>query len=108
MALILLLVNITHQDDSSTKTAAYEDNFTERREITQLKKWWDALCELGPIFGYHTEGSKIWFIVKGNQQHAVVTLQETKVKITTRCQRHLGAVSNSTYINVNVHKFKTK
>ena len=28
--LILLLVNITHQDDSSTKTAAYEDNFTQQ------------------------------------------------------------------------------
>ena len=37
--LILMIVNITHQDDSSTKTAAYADEFTAACKITQLKKW---------------------------------------------------------------------
>ena len=33
--LILMLVDITHQDDLSTKTAAYADDFTAADKITQ-------------------------------------------------------------------------
>ena len=36
--LILMLVNITHQDDSSTKTATYADDFTAAGKITQIGK----------------------------------------------------------------------
>ena len=34
----LMLVDITHHGDSSTKTAAYTDDFTAAGKITQLKK----------------------------------------------------------------------
>ena len=37
--LILLIVDISHQDDSSTKTAAYADDLTAAGKITQLRKW---------------------------------------------------------------------
>ena len=50
--LILMIVDISHQDDSSTKTAAYADDLTAGK-ITQLKKWWDTLSQLGPKFGYY-------------------------------------------------------
>ena len=36
--LILMVVDITHQDDSSTKTAAYVDDFTAANKMNQLKK----------------------------------------------------------------------
>ena len=36
--LILMIVDITHQNDSSTKTAAYADDFKAAGKITQLKK----------------------------------------------------------------------
>ena len=36
--LILMIVDITHQDNSSTKTAVYTDDFTAVGKITQLKK----------------------------------------------------------------------
>ena len=36
--LILMIVDITCQDDSSTKTAAYADDFTTAGKIIQLKK----------------------------------------------------------------------
>ena len=45
-----MIINITHEDDSSMKTAAYADDFTAVGKITQLKKWWDMLCQLGPNF----------------------------------------------------------
>ena len=50
--LILMIIDITHQDDSYTKTAADDG------KIIQLKKWWDALCQLSPKFGYYPEGVK--------------------------------------------------
>ena len=48
--LILILVDITHQDDSSAKRAADfkdTDGFTATGKITQLKERWDTLCMLG-------------------------------------------------------------
>ena len=62
--LILMIVDITYQDDSSTKTAAYADDFTTAGKITQLKKWWDTICQLGPKSGYYPESEKSWLIIK--------------------------------------------
>ena len=94
--LILMIVDIKHQDDSSTKTAAYADDFTAAGKITQLKKWWDTLCHLGPKFGYYPEGGKSWLIIKGYQKYAADIFRETSIKITTDGQQHLGAVIGST------------
>ena len=91
-----MIVDITHQDDSSTKTAAYADDFTTSGKITQLKKWWDTLCHLGPKFGYYPGGGKPWLIIKRNQQYAADIFRGTNIKITTDSQRHLGAVIRST------------
>ena len=63
--LIFIIVNITHQDDSSTKTAGYTNDFKAADKITQLKKWWDTLCQLGPKFDYYPKGGKSWLIIKG-------------------------------------------
>ena len=93
--LILMIVDISHQDDSSTKTAAYADDLTAGK-ITQLKKWWDTLCQLGPKFGYYPEGGKSWLVIKGNQQYAEDILPGTSIKFTTDGQRYLGAVIGST------------
>ena len=57
--LIPMIVNITHQDDSSTKTAVYADDFTAAGNTTQLRKEWDTLCHLGPKFGYYPERWKV-------------------------------------------------
>ena len=55
-----MIVDIVRQDDSSTKTTAYVDDFTIAGKITQLKKWWDTLCQLGSKFCYHLEPRKSW------------------------------------------------
>ena len=91
-----MIVDITHQDDSFTKTATYADDFTAAGKTTQLKKWWDTLCQLGPKLGYYPEGGKSWFIIKGNQQYAANIFRGTSIKIKTDGQRHLGAVTGST------------
>ena len=55
-----MIANITRQDDSSTKTAPYVEDFTAAGKITQLKKCWDTLCQLGPKFDCHPEAGKSW------------------------------------------------
>ena len=65
-----MIINITHEDDSSMKTAAYADDFTAVGKITQLKKWWDMLCQLGPNFGYYPEGGKSRHISTRKQYYA--------------------------------------
>ena len=45
---------------------AYADDFSTAGSISSLKYWWDRLCELGPKFGYFSETTKSWLIVKLN------------------------------------------
>ena len=53
--LILVIVDITHQDGSSTKTVAYADDFTAAGKIHQLKK--------KKIVGYSmSTQSQIWLL----------------------------------------------
>ena len=103
--LFLMLANITHLDDFSTKTAAYADDFTAAGKSTQLKKWWDTLCQLGPKFGYYPKGGKSWLIIKGNRQYEADIFRGTGIEITTDGQRHLGAVIVSTeYKRINIQE----
>ena len=62
--MILMTVDITSKIDDSTKSAAYVDDVTAAGKIIQLKNWWKTLCMLGPKFGYYSETSKSWLIVK--------------------------------------------
>ena len=94
--LILILVDITHLDDSSTKTATSADDFTAAGKITQLKKRVDTLRQLGPKLGYYLEGGKFCLIIKRNHQYAADIFCGTSIKITTDGQQHLGAVIRST------------
>ena len=60
-----MIVDISQQNDWSTKTVTYEDDFTAAGKITQLKKWWDKVRQLRLKFGYYPERRKSWLIIKG-------------------------------------------
>ena len=98
--LILMLVEIRIQDNNHTKTAAYADDLTVAGPIDQIIIWWNALCRLGPKFGYFPEASKSWIIVRENaKEHAQTIFDNTKIKIRTDSQRHLGAVISTANSN---------
>ena len=78
--LFLMLADIPHLDDFSTKTAADADDFTTAGKNIQLKKCWDTLCQLGPKFGYYPKGGKSWFIIKGNRQYAADIFRGTSIQ----------------------------
>ena len=107
MPLILMLVEIRTQDNNHTKTAAYADDLTVAGPIDQIRIWWNTLCRLGPKFGYFPEGSKSWIIVRENAKERAQTIfDNTKIKITTDGQRHLGAVIGTANFKQNYMKEK--
>ena len=82
--LIVMLVEIRMQNNNHTKTAAYADNLTVAGPIDQMRIWWNALCRMGPKFGYFPEGSKSWIIFRENAKERAQTIfDNTKIKITT-------------------------
>ena len=104
--LILMLVEIRMQDNNHTKTAAYADDLTVAGPIVQIRIWWNTLCRLGVKYGF-PEGSKSWIIVRENAKERAQTIfDNTKIKITTDGQRHLGAVIGTANFKQNYMKEK--
>ena len=105
--LILMLVEIRMQDNNHKKTAAYANDLTVAGPIDQIRIWWNTLCRLGPKFGYFPEGSKSWIIVRENAKERAQTIfDNTKIKITTDGQGHLGAVIGTANFKQNYMKEK--
>ena len=105
--LIVMLVEIRIQDNNYTKTAVYADDLIVAGPIDQIRIWWNTLCRLGPKFGYFPEGSKSWIIVRENAKERAQTIfDNTKIKITTDGQGHLGAVIGTANFKQNYMKEK--
>ena len=62
---------------------------------------------MGPKFGYFSEGSKSWIAVRENAKERAQTISDnTKIKITTDGQRHLGTVIGTASFKKNYMKEK--
>ena len=87
-------------------TVAFADDFTVAGKINEIKLYWDALCNIGPKYGYFPKPEKSYLIVK--EQHsnkANKIFEHSNVKITSTGQRHLGAViGNLDYKNKYVNE----
>ena len=76
--------------------AWYADDSSSAGELAEMRKWWDTLCTIGPKYGYFPLPTKTILIVK--EQHLAKAQEifgECGVKITTRGERHMGAVIGS-------------
>ena len=105
--LIFMLVEIRMQDNNHTKTAAYAGDLTVAGPIDQIRIWWNRLCRSGPKFGYFSEGSKLWIAVRENAKERAQTISDnTKIKIATDGQRHLGTVIGTASFKKNYMKEK--
>ena len=78
------------------KQVWFADDATGAGSVASVKKWWDAITEFGPLFGYHANASKTWLITKEETAtEAQLLFQDTDVRITTSGKRHLGAAIGS-------------
>ena len=74
------------------KQVWYADDATGGGRILQLRSWRDALCEIGPSFGYYPNAKKTWLVVKEEHlQRANRVFHDASVQITVEGHRLLGA-----------------
>ncbi len=69
----------------------FADNATAAGSIKEIKKWLDTLVSSGGAFGYETNPSKTWLIVKEEfYDEAMDIFETTGIGITINGKRHLG------------------
>ena len=44
------------------KMVGYANDVTLSRNLEALRRWWDALMEIGQNYGYYTQPTKSWLI----------------------------------------------
>jgi hypothetical protein len=89
----------------------YADDSSLAGELNEMRKWWNRLCATGPKYGYFPLPNKTVLIVK--EEHAAKAQEvfgDSGVKITTRGERHMGAVIGSTefkleYVSQKISKW---
>ena len=84
------------QVGSSTKQCWFADDAWGAGSVLEIKKWWDVLNSLGPVFGYFPNPKKCWIISKPDKEASVKEVfKDTAVNVTVEGQKHLGAVIGS-------------
>ena len=81
----------------NTAQAWWADDAAAGGKIIHIKKWWDKLCEIGPLYGYYPKPSKTMIIVKRAEDLEEVkkVFSSAGIKISLNGERHLGAVLGS-------------
>ena len=76
--------------------AWYADDATGASICTGLRRWWNELTNHGPSYGYFSNDSKTYLVVKPEfEDVAKDAFTGTNVRITTHAKRHLGAALGS-------------
>ena len=95
----------------NVRQAWYADDATGASTCSDLRRWWDELTKLGPLFGYHSNPSKTYLVVKEeHKESATKTFMDTGVNIITEGKRHLGVAIGSysftkEYVTRKVHEW---
>ena len=87
---------IASLQDSRVKQVWFADDATAGDTLHGLHDWWSRPQDLGSLYGYSTNASNIWLIVK----HAYFSdsqwlFEGTGVQVTVEGKRHLGAALGS-------------
>ena len=83
-------------DSALCKQVWYADDSSAAGRLTEMRKWWDKLCQAGPDYGYYPLPAKTILIVKPDErEQAEEVFRDTGVKITIEGERHMGAVIGS-------------
>ena len=86
------LIYHLHSSDRAVSQVWYADDATGVGECAALRKWWDALSQLGPLFSYIPNASKTYLVVKDKYVAAARrAFSGTGVVISADGQIHLGA-----------------
>ncbi len=97
---------LTRRLDGMAKQVWYADDSAAGSSLERLKRWWDLLKEIGPLYGYFPNGSKTHVLAK---PHHAETAREifrgTGVIISTEGERYLGgAIGNTSFLRQYVER----
>ena len=83
-------------DHEKCKQSWYADDSSVGGQLTDMKTMWDQLCTMGPKYGYYPQASKTILIVKERfEAKAKAIFGKSGIKISTRGERHMGAMVGS-------------
>ena len=88
----LALVPMITRLSNIVKQVWYADDAAAAGHLTDLRTWWDIICDIGPQFGYFVNSSKTFLIVK--ETHLPMTrsiFEDTGIQFTTEGRCYLGA-----------------
>ena len=84
----------------------YADDATAIGKLTDLKKWWDKICSLGPAYGCFPNATKTWLVTKKDYLPAATAIfTGTNVNVTSEGRPLLGAaIGTREFIHQHVMK----
>ena len=91
------LLDILKIKSTQISQVCLADDITGAGKLTNLKQWWNTVISEGKKYGYFVNEGKSWLIIKDERllQYATELFADTKIKLTTEGQRHLGGAIGS-------------
>ena len=79
----------------------YADDSAAGSSLERLRRWWDLLVEIGPLYGYFPNGSKTHVLAKPQYAEATKEIfRDTGVVVSAEEKRYLGgAIGTCTFIH---------
>ena len=89
--LLWQFIHRLHSVHPAVSQVLYADGAIDVDTCSSLKKRWDTLSKLRPLFGYNPNALKTYLVVKNKYAAARLLFAGTYITVTTDGQRHLGA-----------------
>ena len=91
--------------DGISKQVWYADDSAAGSNLLKLSRWWDVLKEIGPIYGYYTNGSKTHVLKSQHSEAANEIFEGTGIPIPTEGERYLGgAMGTASFLQQYVER----
>ena len=94
---------------NSVSRVWYADDAAALGFITEFRKWWDNLVDLGQSFGYFANSTKTWLVTKDSSlSNATTAFAGTNVNVTSSGRPYLGAPLGSSEYTILLARDKVK
>ena len=92
--------------DGIAKQVWYADDSAAGSSLERIRRWWDLMVEIGPLYGYFPNGSKTHVLAKPHcVEEAREIFKDTGIVISTEGERYLGgAMGSSSFIRQYVQR----
>ena len=81
--------------DSIVKQTWYVDDSAAASSLEKLRRWWDTLSEIGPLYTYFPNDAKTHILVIA--QHVNMVLKDTALTVSEEGKRYLGAMGTASF-----------